>query len=79
MAYFVGNIPPDAPAWLVQEFRKLQSEWSTAVDGHVYRALYAEPSKRVDGLTVRADGATWNPGSGAGLYQYRAGAWHFLG
>jgi|SRR3990167_1970533 len=34
---------------------------------------------RRDGMTVYADGATWNPGSGEGIYAYYAAAWHFLG
>jgi len=28
---------------------------------------------------VYADGTTWNPGSGAGLYQWRGSAWAFIG
>jgi len=41
--------------------------------------LYAVPSKLYDGLTVLADGTTWNPGSGQGVYTYYAGAWNYLG
>lgn len=77
--YSLGNIPADAPQWLVNELRKVQEAMNAAVDGHVYRTLYAEPKKLTEGLTVKADGATWNPGSGPGLYCYRGGAWRFLG
>lgn len=79
MAYRVGNIPSDAPAWLVRELRAIQESQQAEVDGHVYRTLYAEPSRLKEGLTVKADGTTWDPGSGAGLYQYRASAWVKLG
>lgn len=79
MAYVVGNIPADAPAWLVQELRKLQEASSAAVDGVVYRTLYAEPKRIYPNLTVEADGTSWNPGAGAGRYTYRAGAWVKLG
>lgn len=41
--------------------------------------LYAPPTKPRDGMIVLADGTAWNPGSGAGFYGYRAGAWRFLG
>jgi len=41
--------------------------------------LFAEPERKVNGMTVWADGSTWNPGSGAGMYQLRAGVWNFLG
>jgi hypothetical protein len=79
MAYQLGNIPADAPAWLVNELRKLQEAGQSAVDGVVYRTLYAAPSRIYDGLTVLADGASWNPGSGAGVYTYYAGSWKKLG
>jgi hypothetical protein len=41
--------------------------------------LYAPPQKPRDGTIVMADGTQWNPGSGGGVYCYRAGAWRFLG
>lgn len=43
------------------------------------KKLYAAPSKTFEGMIVLADGATWNPGAGAGFYGYRNGAWQFLG
>lgn len=41
--------------------------------------LYAAPAKPYDGLTVFADGTTWNPGAGAGIYTYYGAAWNRLG
>lgn len=41
--------------------------------------LHAAPKRVGPGLVVLADGTDWNPGSGAGYYGYRGGAWHFLG
>lgn len=41
--------------------------------------LTVEPTKKYDGLTVYADGTSWNPGSGQGVYTYYAGAWNKLG
>lgn len=42
-------------------------------------ALYDEqtvaPSKPREGMIRFADGTSWNPGSGRGLYQYVSGAW----
>jgi hypothetical protein len=32
--------------------------------------LYAEPETRFSGMIVLADGAEWDPGSGAGLYRW---------
>lgn len=37
------------------------------------------PSDKVAGMVVYADGATWNPGSGAGIYRWSGAAWVFLG
>ena len=79
MAYTLGNIPADAPQWLVNELRKLQEAMNGAVNGVVLTTLYAVPKKLVDGLTVKADGTTWNPGGGAGVYTYYGGAWNKLG
>lgn len=41
--------------------------------------LALAPLKPREGMVVMANGSTWNPGSGAGIYGYRAGAWRFLG
>lgn len=37
--------------------------------------FYSSPKNPQEGLIVRADGTSWNPGSGAGLYIYRSAAW----
>lgn len=52
-----------------QEHRLRTLEWE------LKRVLYAEPPKLRDGMFAVADGTTWNPGSGAGLYRRAAGAW----
>ena len=41
--------------------------------------LYVAPKKPRDGLTVLADGVSWNPGAGQGVYTWYAAAWHKLG
>ena len=75
MAYRIGNLPADAPDWIVRELRAIQEASTAVVDGVTYNKLYAQPRKLYEGLTVLADGTTWDPGSGAGTYQYRDGAW----
>lgn len=77
--YTLGNVPNTAPEWIVNEFRKLQEALNAAVDGVVYTTLYVAPKKPREGLTVKADGVSFNPGAGAGLYQYRSGAWVLVG
>jgi len=41
--------------------------------------FHVVPPKPREGMVVFADGVDWNPGgTGAGLYEYRGGAWHKL-
>ena len=40
-----------------------------------FQTSVAAPAKPVDGMLVRADGAVWNPGAGAGIYERNGGAW----
>ena len=47
----------------------------------VFDELDAAPSPTIANMVVLADGTTWDPGSGAGLYRRNAAdtAWIFLG
>jgi hypothetical protein len=58
-----------------KELREAYVEVRTSFD----LVLHAEPSKQVEGMIRQADGTNWDPGSGAGLYQFRGGSWRFLG
>ena len=40
---------------------------------------FEPPSKPREGMIRYADGASWNPGSGEGLYQYDGDKWIQLG
>jgi hypothetical protein len=44
----------------------------------VFRPFFVAPTKPREGMVVYADGVSWNPGSGAGTYEYRGGAWRKL-
>lgn len=37
--------------------------------------LENEPDEPFNGMIVYADGTSWNPGSGEGVYAYENGAW----
>lgn len=41
----------------------------------VLQTLVQEPARPQEGMIVKADGANWDPGSGAGLYCYIGGVW----
>ena len=80
--YTPGNVPTnpaEIPEFLRFEFQKIAQARDTADERLTLETLYAPPNKFGEGTTVKADGTTWNPGSGGGTYQYRAGAWRFLG
>lgn len=62
-----------------QELRAVAEAMQQPNEALYLAMLYVEPAKPRDGMIALADGANWNPGSGAGYYGYRAGAWRFLG
>ena len=80
--YTPGNPPTDAAsiaAFLREELSKIAQAMETPNERFTWQTLSAVPNKYGEGTTVKADGTNWDPGSGAGTYQYRGGAWRFLG
>lgn len=60
--------------WMEQELRTIAGaiNETTLVD---LRPVGAAPDKPRDGMVVNANGSTFNPGAGAGLYERKGGAW----
>lgn len=80
--YIPGNPPADIsglPQYFSDEFAKMSQALETQVQSISFATLYSYPPKYREGTTFKADGTTLDPGSGGGTYQYRSGAWHFLG
>ncbi|MFN4121265.1 hypothetical protein [Acidovorax sp.] len=80
MAYIPRQPPADPallPGFFSSELNNIAR--STVTDTVQLQPQSVAPAKPRAGLLVEADGTNWNPGSGAGLYIYRAGAWVFLG
>lgn len=66
-------------AVLMEEFRKIADFLAAFQVPYVILVPQAvEPAKRFEGLVANADGTNWNPGSGAGLYEYKGGSWSKL-
>lgn len=71
--------PPSDPAavaaWAMGEFvqlsRLINGGWRVVV----VPPSYAAPARPREGAIANADGTNWNPGGGAGLYQYLSSAW----
>ena len=76
--YQPGNVPLDPQAlagFLRLELQRIAQEFTDEQEFVKLRTLYAAPVRIEEGMVVRADGTTWNPGSGAGIYARIAGAW----
>ena len=76
---FVPDDPAQLPGFLRQEFLGIKQSLETGSDAFYLKVLYAAPAKVREGMVILVDGTTYNPGSGGGVYCYRAGAWRFLG
>lgn len=77
-----GYTPEEAPtsqnvgditAWVHRELSRISGALQT--DTIVLNLLTVEPEKPTEGLVVNADGTSWNPGHGKGLYVYLDGHW----
>lgn len=80
-SYQPGIVPDDPaqlPRFLREELIKLKAAYDALADGFL-PVVYAYPAKPRDGMLKNFDGVSINPGSGAGLYRFGAGTWHFLG
>jgi hypothetical protein len=62
----------DVPRYVQDELRRIADCMGTELRLPI---LAKEPSNAANGMIVYADGATWNPGAGAGFYGRQAGAW----
>lgn len=71
-ASFPPNLsdPADIMKWVFEELTRVQNAISLR---HRFPVLYAEPAKKFTGMVVYADGTTWDPGSGEGVYAYSSG------
>lgn len=78
MSFFL-NQKIESFADVEQALRQIQETLNNPLPKMSFDTQYAVPLKPREGDVVKADGVTWNPGSGPGLYLYRGGAWRFLG
>ena len=64
----LGNIV----RWAEEEFQNIARSMSETLELEL-RTTYKAPVRPKNGMIVHADGTSWNPGSGAGLYLYYNG------
>lgn len=67
----------DFPLWAENEFRNIKGALDIIASGGKEK-LYVAPLKPRDGDFAYADGSSWNPGYGAGLYYYNGTSWLFV-
>ena len=79
--YAPAPIPSDSQylaQYIANELLAIKGAIDALAAGHVNKLTVA-PIKPRDGDIVYADGTSWNPGTGQGIYSYYNSAWHLLG
>lgn len=78
--YYPGQVPAEYDAqFLSQELSRISATLAALeVSQVIITPVHVEPERLTEGLVANADGTDWNPGSGAGLYEYVSGAWSKL-
>lgn len=66
-----------AVAHLVDDSRNIRDSIDEIVKSFFVKTHVA-PARPIDLMIRFADGSDWDPGSGAGLYQYYGGVWNKL-
>jgi len=78
MDYRPGRVPDDPkllPAFLRDEFQRMQKALAAPQKVVRLMVLHAEPQKYEEGDTILADGTDFNPGSGKGVYIHDGTTW----
>lgn len=70
--YYTPKVPPqsqeDLIKFLDEELVRISLVLNRGISGE-YEIQYSQPSRIFPGLVVYADGTSWNPGGGEGLYR----------
>lgn len=66
--------------WVADQLRAIAAAlYEPELGAVTFSVKTAAPARIREGLTVLADGASWNPGAGKGVYTYHSGGWQKLG
>lgn len=83
MSYNPQNAPQEYSAqYLFDQLRQIQQELAAAKNELILTVLYAAPDRVYAGMTIYADGVSFNPtGAGEGIYRRNKAnaAWVFVG
>ena len=79
-AHGISTEPKAILSYMSRQFRNLAATLEAfQVNWVQMTVVHNEPDKPRAGMMVEVDGTNWDPGSGAGLYIYRGGAWTRIG
>jgi hypothetical protein len=67
----------DLRLWVESEFESIARALNDTIVIQL-QPVFRDVVKPRDGMLVYADGVSFNPGAGAGVYERRGGAWHKL-
>lgn len=80
--FYAPEQPPekqdDFNRYVYNELLKIKSAIDALAAGHLDKS-FAAPAKPREGDIRFADGATWNPASGKGIYYFDGTTWKLLG
>lgn len=78
--YEPGLLPEEFDRSAIEEeFRRIAQVLDYLIlKGARFEPQAVAPERPQEGDLSFADGTNWNPGSGAGLYEYRGGTWNKL-
>lgn len=67
--------------WLRRVQNAIKTAWEAPKPHETLQVRYSAPERLEAGMVVYADGVTWDPGSGEGIYRRNKGntAWVFVG
>ena len=65
----------DLTLYIDQELLRISANFDQIAEGIYWQPRGRAPAKPREGQIVIADGVGWNPGAGAGMYEYKAGSW----
>lgn len=77
---YVPELPPENDVlsrYIYTELQRISAAIDALALGRIEKT-YVAPAKPRDGDLRYADGTSWNPGSGAGIYYYNGSAWSKL-
>ena len=74
----VENTPEALKEWVDNELNRVQQSFN-AMEFIRLKEFYSAPVKVFTGMIVLADGTSWDPGSGQGVYCYYNSQWNKLG